>query len=261
MIDASPPIVVLVQPQDIVNIAAAVRIAKNFGIELIRLVEPAVFDPYRIEGIAHNTGDVVDRIRIVASLEEAIGDCVFTVALTARERTAKRQMLRPRHAAAELVERSREGPVAMVFGREDNGLTNAELDRCHRLSAIATNPEHRSLNLAQAVAVMAYECWNAKEGIDQARKPPRRRAGTASAAELDRLFHDWERALWAVDFFKTRSAQNVMRTWRELLYRADLDAREAKLLRAAALEVVHYLERHEVLGALPDRLRHPGRGH
>jgi TrmH family RNA methyltransferase len=257
---SSPPVVVLVEPQDIVNIAAAVRIAKNFGIDRIRLVKPRSFDRYRIEGIAHNTGDVVDRIRILESFEEAIEDCVLTVGLTARERTAKRRMMRPRSAAEEVVARSGEGPVGLIFGREDNGLTNEELDRCQMLCSIATNPGHRSLNLAQAVAIMGYECWNAREGADQRRKPPRRQAPAAKAGEVLRLFHDWERALWAVDFFKTRSAENVMRTMREVLYRADLDAREAKLLRATALEVVHYLERRDAVGELPDRLREPGKG-
>src|SRR5213594_2951359 len=90
------PILVLVNPQDIVNIASAVRIAKNFGIERMRLVNPEVFDPYRIEGIAHNTADLVARIEILDSLESALADCVFTAVLTARERAAKRHMLRPR---------------------------------------------------------------------------------------------------------------------------------------------------------------------
>ncbi len=258
MIGLAPPIVVLVEPQDIVNIAATIRIAKNFGIEFVRLVNPSSFDPYRIEGIAHNTGDLVSRVRIVASLEEAIADCVFVVALTARERTAKRRMARPRMAADEVTTRSGAGAVALVFGREDTGLTNDELDRCHLLSTIATNPEHRSLNLAQAVAIMGYECWNARQGLDQRRKPPRRQAPPATAAELHRLSHDWERALWAIDFFKTRSTENVMRTFREVFFRAELDAREAKLFRASVLEVVHYLARNGVLSEMPERLRDPG---
>src|SRR5918998_451113 len=78
------PILVLVNPQDIVNIASAVRVAKNFGIKQMRLVNPEVFDPYRIEGIAHNTADFVATIQIMDSLEAAIADCVFTVVLPAR---------------------------------------------------------------------------------------------------------------------------------------------------------------------------------
>jgi TrmH family RNA methyltransferase len=255
---SSPPTIVLVEPQDIVNIASAVRIGKNFGVSLVRLVNPGEFDPYRIEGIAHGTGDVVARIRTFPSLSAAIADCVYAVALTARERTAKRTLLRPPAAARELVARGAAGLVACVFGREDKGLTNEELDHCHALCGIPTNPSHRSLNLGQAVAIMAYECWIAREGPDPPRKPPRRRAGPARAADLDRLFHDWRRTLWAVDFFKTRNAAHVMRSLREVFFRADLDAREAKLLRAMALEAIHYLERRGVAVDLPPDLRRPG---
>ena len=150
------PILVLVNPQDIVNIASAVRIAKNFGIEHMRLVDPEVFDPWRIEGIAHNTADFVARIEILPSLEAALADCVSAYVLTGRERAAKRTTRRPREAAAELVRELEDGPVAIVAGREDSGLTNAELDLCRTVVTIATDPRHPSLNLAQAVAIMAY---------------------------------------------------------------------------------------------------------
>jgi len=253
----SAPIIVLVEPQDLVNIAAAVRIAKNFGIDQLRLVNPRVFDAYRIEGIAHNTADIIAKVRMFDSLDLAIADCVHAVAMTARERSAKRRLERPPVAAASLTEHSEGGPVAVVFGREDSGLTNDELDRCQVLCTIATNPRHRSLNLAQAVAIMGYECWNAREGIDQSRKPPRRRAVKARTEDLVNLFHDWQRALWALDFFKSRNAENVMRSFREMIYRSDLDGREAKLLRAMALETVHYLARRDVLGDLPPELRLP----
>ncbi|HEX7338020.1 MAG TPA: TrmH family RNA methyltransferase, partial [Gemmatimonadales bacterium] len=95
-VPSRPPILVLVNPQDIVNIASAVRIAKNFGIERMRLVNPETFDPWRIEGIAHNSAAFVSRIEIVDSLEAAIADCVHVAVLTARGRTAKRRTLRPR---------------------------------------------------------------------------------------------------------------------------------------------------------------------
>jgi TrmH family RNA methyltransferase len=237
------PVLVLVSPQDIVNIASAVRIAKNFGIQRVRLVNPEVFDPYRIEGIAHNTADLVARIEILDSLETAIADCVFTAVLTARERAAKRRVLRPREAATALVQEGHAGPVAIVAGREDSGLTNAELDLCHALVTISTDPGHRSLNLAQAVAIMAYEAWNARGGERLPVKPPRNQASPATSEQLEELFIDWSRALEAIDFFKTRRPQNVMRSFREMVFRAAPDGREASLLRAMGIEVVRYLER------------------
>jgi TrmH family RNA methyltransferase len=240
----SAPILVLVNPQDIVNIASSVRIAKNFGFEGMRLVRPEIFDPYRIEGIAHNTADFVATIEILDTLEEAIADCVFTAVLTARERAAKRRVLRPREAAAAMVREGATGPVAVVAGREDSGLTNAELDLCSALVTIPTDPDHRSLNLAQAVAIMAYETWNARGGENAPIKPPRNQAEPATSAQLEELFSDWTGALWAIDFFKTRRSESVMRSFREIVFRAGLDGREASLLRAMGIEVIRYLDRN-----------------
>ncbi|HEV8125834.1 MAG TPA: RNA methyltransferase [Gemmatimonadales bacterium] len=237
------PILVLVEPQDIVNIAAAVRIAKNFGIEDLRLVKPQVFDPWRIEGIAHNTADLVDRIRLFDTLDEAVADCGLVVGLTARARAAKRSVLRPRAAALDMIARLAEAPVAMVAGREDKGLTNAELDRCHLLVTIPTTKEYSSLNLAQAVAIMGYETWLARGGEEQPVKPPRHEADPALNAQLEMLFRDWETALWSIEFFKTRQTDMVMRSLREILYRARMDGREAALIRAMGIEVRRYLER------------------
>ena len=238
------PLLVLVAPQDLVNVASIVRLAKNFGLGGIRLVKPEVtLDRYRIEGIAHNTADVVDRIEVMDSLADALADCVFSVVLTGRERAAKRTVLRPREAAGELARRAGEGPVAIVAGREDCGLTNEELDACHALVTISTDPGHPSLNLAQAVGIMAYEAWLARGGDDLPLKPPRRAAGPATQAQMEQLFADWERALAAIDFFKTRQPEHVMRSLREVLFRADMDGREASLVRAIGIEVVRYLER------------------
>jgi TrmH family RNA methyltransferase len=254
---AVSPILVLVNPQDIVNIASAVRIARNFGIERMRLVDPEVFDPWRIEGIAHNTADFVARIEIVPSLEAAIADCVSTFVLTGRERAAKRRTLRPRDAAAELVRDLAGGPVAIVAGREDSGLTNAELDLCRTVVTIATDPRHPSLNLAQAVAIMAYETWTARGGEALPLKPPRREAAAATSEQLETLFADWHRALWAIDFFKTRRSESVMRSFREIVFRADLDGREASLMRAMGIEVARYLQRVGApFAGEPPALRH-----
>jgi tRNA/rRNA methyltransferase/tRNA (cytidine32/uridine32-2'-O)-methyltransferase len=241
--DPGGPLLVLVGAQDIVNIASAVRVAHNFGLDGMRLVDPAVFDPWRIEGIAHNTAAFVSRIGHPPTLDAALADCVWCVALTARGRAAKRTVLGPREAAAELVARRADGPVAIVAGREDKGLTNEELDRCAALVSLPTSPDYRSLNLAQAVAIMAYESWVARRGEAPPRKRPRREAPPAPGELVGRMFADWERAMRAIEFFKTRSADHVMRGFREALHRAELDTREAALIRAMGIEVVRFLER------------------
>jgi TrmH family RNA methyltransferase len=257
--DQATPILVLVAPQDIVNVASAVRIAKNFGIDRIRLVNPEMeIDAYRIEGIAHNTADVVARITVHQALPEALADCIYTAVLTGRERAAKRTRLRPREAAVELVSRAEEGPVAIVAGREDSGLTNEELDCCDALVTISTDPAHPSLNLAQAVAIMSYESWLSRGGDRLPFKRPRRTAPAAPNGLLETLFADWSRALWAIDFFKTRQPANVMRSFREVVFRAGLDAREASLLRAMGIEISRFLAREGLVAAATPPEAPPG---
>ena len=130
----------------------------------------------------------------------------------ARSPAAKRRVMRPREAALNLLQEATAGPVAMVAGREDSGLTNAELDLCDALITIPTDPSHPSLNLAQAVAIMAYETWVAAGGEALPLKPPRHAADPATAGQLESLFADWTNALWAIDFFKTRRPEHVMRS-------------------------------------------------
>ena len=239
-------IVVLWETQDLVNIAGTIRAMKNFGLRRLRLVSPAEWDPWRIEGIAHDTAELVAGTQLFGSLQEALADCSFTVAMTARERRAKREVARPRTTAEELLARAADesaGPVAIVFGREDQGLPNWALDLCHLTVTIPTNPEHSSLNLAQAVLVVAYELWMTAEGRAQPFKPPRRNAPPANTHLLESLFEEAEKALWAVDFFKSRQTESVMRTLRSLVHRADPDEREAGFLRAMAIEVQKYVAR------------------
>jgi len=246
-------VVVLDQPQDLVNIAHVVRGMKNFGFKDLRLAQPREYDAYRVEGIAHQTADVLARVRTFASLGEAIADCVHVVGLTARGRTAKRNVQRPREAATEITALAEDGPVAVLFGREDKGLSNEALDRCHRVVTIPSESSYPSLNLGHAAIIMLYELALARGAETRPFKEPRRASEPAAAEELERLFTDLERALAAIAFFKTRNAEGIMRTMRELAHRTPLDLREVKLLRAMAIEVVKYGERLARSGLHVDR--------
>jgi tRNA/rRNA methyltransferase/tRNA (cytidine32/uridine32-2'-O)-methyltransferase len=235
--------VVLDQPQDLVNIAHVVRAMKNFGFTDLRLVAPREYDMYRIEGIAHQTHDILERARTYERLRDALADCVHVAGFTARGRAAKHGVQRPRPAAAEIWTRAEAGPVALLFGREDRGLSNEALDLCHRIVTIPTAPAYPSLNLAHATVLMLYELALVRGDEARPFKPPRRRAGPAAVDELERLFADIERALTSVEFFKKRNPETVMRTLRDVVHRIPLDEREAKLFRAMAIEVVKYGER------------------
>jgi TrmH family RNA methyltransferase len=246
-------VVVLHEPQDLVNIAHVVRAMKNFGLRDLRLVSPREYDGHRVEGIAHQTHDVVSRIALFDDLASALADCVHVVGFTARGRSAKRNLQRPRGAAGEILAAAGAGPVALLFGREDKGLANEALDRCHRIVTIPSTPDYASLNLGHAVVVMLYELALARGEEDRPFKEPRRPADAATVAEIERLFDDTARALEAIDFFKIRDREHIMRTVREIVHRVPLDQREAKLLRAMAIEVVKYRERLARSGIHVDR--------
>ena len=254
-------VVVLPRPQDLVNIAGVVRAMKNFELRDLRLVDPAEYEPYRIEGIAHNTGDLLQRVRLFEALEDALQDCVHVVGLTARQRSAKRNMQRPRDAAADMVEMAESGLTAILLGPEDAGLTNEELDLCDRTVTIPTNPRYASLNLVQAFSLMAYELLLARNDA-RPFKAPRREAPPATHDDMERLFADADRALATIDFFKTRQRENVMRTVREILHRTPLDQREVKLFRAMWIEVVRFFERTSPPASTPSSsYPHSGKEH
>jgi TrmH family RNA methyltransferase len=238
-------VVVLDEPQDLVNIAAIVRAMKNFGLKDLRLVQPAEYDTFRIEGIAHKTADLLKRVRHYDELDAALADCTTVVGFTARGRTAKQNVGWLRDRVPEILERAAEGRVALLFGREDRGLSNSALDRCDRVVTIPTNPAHSSLNLAQAFCVAAYELF-VTAGDLPSLKPPRRKAPAATHATVEKSVDAAQQALDAIEFFKGRNPEIIMRTVRTVVHRTPLDAREAKLLTAMCIEVVRFLERKGV---------------
>jgi TrmH family RNA methyltransferase len=234
--------VVLFEPQDPINIAATVRAMKNMGVSELRLVRPVDYEPNRIEQIAHHTRDIVDRIRHFDSLDDALADCVRVAGFSGRRRAAKWPRVTPREAAADLLERAEEGKVALLFGREDDGLPGDALDRAHVIVTIPTT-DHASLNLAQAVLVGLYELHLAAGDASRKHTRPRKDAPPPTGGEWEQFFGDTERALNAIDFLKTRNPEHVMRSIRSILYRAEPNARELLLVRAVAIEVLRTVER------------------
>jgi TrmH family RNA methyltransferase len=236
--------IVLYEPQNPINIAGTIRAMKNMGVSTLRLVRPCPYDPVRLEGIAHDTRDLIDRIERYDDFDSAVADCVRLVGFTARRRAAKWQILDPRTAAEDALSYTEHGQVGIVFGREDAGLPNEILDRVHAAVTIPTTT-HASLNLAQAVLISLYELHLAAGDATRTLPGPRKDAPPATTDLIERFFTEAHQALDSIQFFKTRYPEHIMRSIRALTFRAAPDARELSLLRAAALEVVRFLERTE----------------
>ncbi len=235
--------VVLDHPQDLVNIAGVVRVMMNFGLRDLRLVAPGEFDTWRIGGIAHRSDPVLERTSIHATLDEAVANASFVVGTTARPRTAGRTYLRPREAASLMLERAVQGQVALLFGREDRGLTNEALDRCHAVVIIPTDPVFPSLNLAQASLVLAYELFLAAPVAADPLPRGRRATRPPTQGEMEQAFAALRDGLARIEFYKARKPSAVMRTLRTLVTRAAPDLRETRLLAAIGFEIGHYVDR------------------
>lgn len=235
-------VVVLFEPQNPINIAATVRAMKNMGVSRLRLVRPVEYNVVQLEGIAHGTMDVIESIQHFDSFDAAVADCVRVFAFTARRRAAKMRILDAKAAAGELLDAAGDGPIALVFGREDNGLPNDVLDRVHAAVTIPTT-NHASLNLAQAALIGLYELHLAAADATRVLAPPRKDAPPPTNEQFEQFFSDAHASLARIEFFKTRFPEHIMRTLRSLTFRASPDARELSLMRAMAIEVLNYLER------------------
>ena len=243
-------VVVLYQPQDLVNIALVVRAMKNMGLTRLRLVSPAIFNAYRVTGIAHDTHEIVDAVEQFDEFDDAVADVVRVVAMTARRRASRQVWSEPDTGAEKLVARSADGDIALVFGREDRGLPNEILDRCHEAVCIPTDPEHPSLNLGQAAMVVLYEVRLAvRKSFDLDERDlsgkTRDQAPAATAAELQEFFGVWEKAMDALGMFRGIEPTTKMRSYRRILKRSEPDRRELRLLEATAWRIVHFATRIE----------------
>jgi TrmH family RNA methyltransferase len=234
--------IVLNKPQDPVNIAATVRVMKNFGFVDLRLVQPVPYDPWRIEGIAHGTRDLVDRIRHYDTLQDALADCVHVAAFGAKRRAHRWPVTEPRELAPTMLEKAGQGTVALLFGQEDHGLPNEAIDLAHVLVRIPTT-EHASLNVAQAVLVAAYELHLAAGDATREVARHKHHAALPKHEEWERALADIDRALAAIAFYRTRNPEHIMRSVRSLLNRAGPDSRELTLVRAMGIEVLRTIDR------------------
>ena len=227
-----PVRVVLVRPRNPENLGAVARGMKNFGLDDWAIVALGTHDFAAARRVAVHAEELLDRPRLVPSLDEAVADCAWVVGTSARKVRGKRR-LSPQEVAREAARGP--GLTAIVFGEERSGLTGAELDRCHDLSAIPVDEAQPSLNLAQAVLVYAYEARLA------AGSPPAGRPGAlATDADLARL-EAALRALLREGGFLAGPERHAVRDLAAVLRRGRPSPREARLWEAALRAVARRL--------------------
>jgi tRNA/rRNA methyltransferase len=220
---------VLLRPRNPENLGAVARVMKNFGLEDWAIAAPGMHDLAAARRVAVHAEDVLERSRVVDTLDEAVADCAWVVGTSSR-RVRGKHSLSPADVARGALERAPAGRTALVFGDERGGLTNAEVERCHDLSSIPAADEQPSLNLAQAVAVYA---WEVREALLARSAPsPRPPASGATGAELARLEEALRTALRDAGFL-AGPERHAVRDLHATLRRARLSVREARLWMSA----------------------------
>lgn len=211
------------------NIGSVARAMKTMGFrDLVLVNPPPEFPNNEARQMASGAQDVLAGARVVASLAAAVDGCGLVIGASARYFRLGVPELDPRQCAAEAMSAGRVQPVALVFGPERSGLTNAELDLCHAIVYIPANPDYSSLNLAQAVQLIAYELRMA-EPFSRELPPPE--SPLAEPRELSLFYAHLERVLLGSGFLDPGNPRHLMRRLRRLFNRARLDANEVNILR------------------------------
>ncbi|RYU57561.1 RNA methyltransferase [Methylolobus aquaticus] len=211
------------------NIGATARAMKNMGLSDLALVTPRVFPDEQATARAAGADDILANAVVYPTLSAAIADCHLTIGASARLRSIPWPQLTPRECADLAGRQARGSRTAILFGREHSGLTNEELELCHFLLHIPSNPEFSSLNVAAAVQLVAYELWVTNGSGDAAMEPA---VPLATGAELESFFGHLEATLWDVGFLhERRTGDSTMRRLRRLFNRSRLEEPEIHLLR------------------------------
>jgi tRNA/rRNA methyltransferase len=232
------------------NIGSAARAIKTMGFSELVLVNPRFPDAVHAdEAIAFASGalDVLQNARIVGSVEEALQDCNFAAAVSARLREFSPPVVTPRQLAAQIA-RDDGLNAALIFGNERFGLPNEVVQKCQALINIPANPDYSSLNLSQAVQVLAYECrMTALEHTGQMRhtsgdaRAPEEvgfQGQAASVTEIEGMFAHLEQALVAIEFLNPDNPKKLMPRLKRLFSRAQLETEEVNILRGVARQIL-----------------------
>lgn len=236
--------IVLVNTTHPGNIGGVARAMKNMGLSRLYLVAPEKFPDEQATWRAASAGDLLDSAVTTASVEEAIADCQFVVGTSARERRIPWPLLDPRQCAARIGALSAREQVAIVFGREDRGLTNDELQLCNLHLNIPTAEAYSSLNLAMAVQIVCYELRmlqvlpdlpvNADQHWDTA---------FCTVENLERFYLHLEQTLTDIEFLDPAAPRQLMARLRRLYGRVRLDEMELNILRGILTETQKWVER------------------
>ncbi len=228
--------IVLVEPQVPGNVGAVARAMKNMGLSRLVLVNPWFRGHPQARYMAHASEDVLDNARVFDSLREAVADSVLVVGTSQRRRTAV-PFVNPKKMAPRVLENTLSGPVSILFGREDRGLLNDEIKLCQLLVTIPSSKAQPSLNLSQAVMVIAYELYST---VHPGASSP---LDLAPAEELEQMFEHLERSLTTLGFREWNDGENYLKSLRRVFSRTRMERRDIAAIHKLCGEIDRYARR------------------
>ena len=236
--------VVLVNTSHPGNIGGVARAMKNMGLARLYLVAPRQYPDEQADWRAASAGDVLENAVVTATLEEAIGDCQFVVGTSARERRIPWPLLDPRQCAESMAQASSQEQVAVLFGREDRGLTTEELKVCNLHLSIPTSQSYSSLNLAMAVQIVCYELRMLLTEPQRAVRADEQWDTPFSTRDnMERFYTHLEETLIDVEFLDPAAPRQLMSRLRRLYSRVRLDEMELNILRGILTETQKWVDR------------------
>jgi TrmH family RNA methyltransferase len=228
--------IVLVEPKVPGNVGASARAIKNMGLSRLVLVNPWFRNHPQSRYMAHGSEDIMDSAVITDDLYKAVADSVLVVGTTQRKRTSA-PFMNPKQAAQEILKSSFSGPVSVLFGREDRGLLNEELKICNILTTIPSSKEQPSLNLSQAVMVMAYEIYST---VHPGASSP---MDLAPSEEIEALYEHLSKSLAKLGFKQWNDGENYMKSLRRVFSRTKLERRDVATIHKLCGEIDRYAVR------------------
>ena len=228
--------IILVEPAGALNVGSVARVMKNMGLNQLVLVAPHCNpkDPQARQMAVHGM-DVLENAQIVATLPEALQGCQRAIATTSKSRTLSTPLETPRLALPWLLDK--DFTSALIFGPEDRGLNNQELNYAQRLVCIPANDEYSSLNLAQAVAVCLYELYQADIEQQTTPKQPSKAVDVAPLDALESYYQHLESVLLKISYLYPHTAKSRMAKFRHIYHRANLTTEELALLRGVLSQI------------------------
>lgn len=210
------------------NIGSAARAMKTMGLSRLYLVKPKHFPSAEAVSLSCGAEDVLENAVVCNSLDEALAGTVYSVAVTARRRDLSHQVHDSRQIAPMVLAEASGGEVALVFGTEMSGLTTEEIGKCQAIAEIPANPDYSSLNLAQAVQVMAYELRMCRPDSEPVAAKV---LDAASFEEIEHFYQHLEETLVKIGFLDPNEPKRLMQRLRRLFARSRLEKIEVNILR------------------------------